>query len=122
MAYMPSVNAESVKPDWIMHLPKNDSTFNYYIGRSTGSISEAEAFTHATINAREQAITQNYGVYTQFRSENYQSVETSQSTQNSEAISQQVRLEEFEQVDFYQEHQSERKNVWVLFKYKKSAI
>jgi len=122
MAISPATNAESGKPSWIENLPKNDGTFNYYIGRSTGSISEAEAFTHATINAREQAITQNYGVYTQIRSENYQSVETSQSTQNFEAISQQVRLEEFEQVDFFQENQSERKNVWVLFKYKRSAI
>ena len=110
------------KPSWVEQLPKDDESYRYYIGRCSESFSEAEAFTHATINAREQAIAQNFGVYTQIRTENYQSVDTSLSTQNSEAISQQVRLEEFEQVDFYKESVKDLKNIWVLFKYKKSAI
>lgn len=122
MGFSSASNAESERPSWISKIPKNNETFSYYIGRSSESLSEAEAFTNATINAREQAISQNFGIYTQFRTENYQSIDTIQSTQNTEAISQQIRLEEFEQVDFYVENQKERKNVWILFKYKKSAI
>lgn len=115
-------NADSQKPNWIERLPKEDGLYSYYIGRSSESLSETEAFTYATINAREQAIAQNFGVYTQIRSENYQSMNDIQTTQNSEAISQQVRLEEFEQVDFFKEKNEDNINVWVLFKYKKSAI
>jgi len=122
MNFNSEAQADYQKPSWLERLPKEDGPYSYYIGRSSESLTEAEAFTYATINAREQAIAQNFGVYTQIRSENYQSMKDVQSTQNSEAISQQVRLEEFEQVDFFKNQNGDKINVWVLFKYKKSAI
>lgn len=113
--------AESDAPAWIDNLP-HDSGYTYYIGRSSEEASEATAFTNATINAREQAITQNFGLYTQIRSETYQANTTSISTQNAETISQQVRLEDFGQVDFFKSTKNDKFSVWVLFKYNKAAI
>lgn len=118
-----SFSSAEDKPAWVDRLPAEDSEYRYYIGRSMDASSEDLAFNQATINAREQAITQNFGLFVQIKTETYQNTTDSISTQNSEAISQQVQLQEFEQVDFYKINYEEKKlNVWLLFRYRKSAI
>lgn len=118
-----SIASAEDQPAWVNRLPAEDSEYRYYIGRSMDAPSEDLAFNQATINAREQAITQNFGLYVQIKTETYQNTTDSISTQNSEAISQQVQLQEFEQVDFYKKNSEDKKlNVWMLFRYRKSAI
>lgn len=122
-SFAASVASAEDQPAWVNRLPAEDSEYRYYIGRSMDASSEDLAFNQATINAREQAITQNFGLYVQIKTETYQNTTDSISTQNSEAISQQVQLQEFEQVDFFKKISEEKKlNLWMLFRYRKSAI
>lgn len=113
--------ADSSRPPWVDHPPKEDSS-KYYIGRASELPNEEAAFRQATVNGREQAIGSNFGILTQIRSETYQSTETAQSTQTSEELSRRVSLVDFEQSDAYQENHDGKISVWILFKYNKAAI
>jgi len=110
------------KPSWVDHFPAETSEYRFYIGRSMDAISEEMGFTLATINAREQAISQNFGVFTKIKTETFQNSDNAFSTQNYQAISQQVQLLDFEQIDFYKTYIGDKLNIWVLFKYKKGSI
>lgn len=117
----PSVfaNEENVeKPSWTNNLPKETSDYIFYIGRASENENESEGFKMALINAREQAIAENFGIATKFITETYQNNEKALSTQSYNSITPNVVLEEFEQVDFFRQ----QKNYWVLCRYYKKAI
>lgn len=110
-------------PDWTLRKKKEDADYKYYVGRTSQSPNETQAFREAEIDAIQAAIQENYGVKARISSETYESSQDTVSTKRIEESSKDVELHEFEQVDSFKQEGSEgRFNIWVLYRYRKSAI
>jgi len=110
-------------PSWVDHHPTADAEYKYYVGRASSVPGEAEAFRLATLQAREQAIAENFGLQTQVKTENYESTQGQTSSRQSQELSKLVRIQDFEQMNlFKQERPNGGVDLWLLFRYSLRSI
>lgn len=110
------------RPNWTRSKPLEDITYKYYLGISSESSTESQATASARLNAREQAIRENFGGLIKIQTETYQNNSESQSVLQTEEVSPQVILQDFEEVSIYVDSQKNLFNAWVLYRFKKSSI
>jgi hypothetical protein len=116
------VSANSDTPDWVQRGKPADSTYKYYLGRSSSSPTEQTGFNEATREAYEQAIRENFGFQTRIQSDAYESSKNVVSTKRVQVLSQDIRVFGFEQVDFFQKSVDGKFDVWVLYRYPLAEI
>jgi hypothetical protein len=109
-------------PEWARKGKPTDSTYKYYVGRSSGAANEQAGFSEATREAYEQAIRENFGFRTRIQSDAYESSTEVVSTKRVQVLSQDIRVFGFEQVDFYQQIRKDKVDVWVLYRYPLAEI
>lgn len=122
-AYVAStVRAEA--PTWVGRPQVEDSDNRYYVGRATGRSSDPEQslFEQATLDARNTAIAEQFGVLTGIEKQSYQSLETATSVQRLSETSKRVVIRGFQRVDQFINDDGTRKSVWLFFRYPKSEI
>lgn len=122
MATLSTLAVASERPSWVDRFPLEDSSDKYYIGRATSVPSDSDAVFQATTEARKQAIGENFGVYVNFQSQSYRSMDALSATQSAQELSGQVRLEGFTQRDIYFEKTDGKVNAWLKFSYPKIEI
>ena len=111
------------RPSWVDHPPSSDENYKYYIGRASDAPSESAGFSQAIRDAYEVAIRENFGFSAQIEDQGYESEASLSQVKRISEKSSVVQLQEFENVEsFHETTPSGRESVWVLFKYKKSAI
>jgi hypothetical protein len=114
------------RPAWTESAASSDSTYKVYVGRAVDAPSDSEAVFQATVNARKQAISENFGTWVQIESNAYRASDAGGSRtslgQSSTEISSEVRLIEFEQTALHFEREDKKVNAWVRFKYPRSEI
>lgn len=115
-------NAWAQSPEWVTEIKREDHTFRYYLGRASNAANEAEAFNQATRDAYEQAIAENFGIRTRVDTESYESGSELSLTRRANALSKEVELHDFEQMQSQVEEKSEKYSAWVLYRYPKVAI
>lgn len=110
-------------PDWVVHQTGSDSTYRYYVGRSSSAANQVAAFNAATQDAIYQSIRDNFGFHSQISQETYQTEDRISLSQRVKEASRNIHFDAFEQVDSYLEKASgDRWNAWVMFRYRKEAI
>jgi hypothetical protein len=105
-------------PDWVKKPPVEDGQNRFYVGRATGKYSERELFQIAHEDAKNAAISENYGVLTQVSKQSYETLDSSTSVNRVSESSKQVILKQFQKIDQHIDNDS----VWVLYKYPKQEI
>ena len=109
---------------WVKKPYIEDARYRYYIGRASGNKSDAEKtlIDHATKDARETAIAENFGILTSVQKQSYQSLDSTTAINRVSEISKNVVLKGFRKKDTCWQFEKERKNLWVLFMYPKAEI
>jgi hypothetical protein len=115
-----SVCAES--PDWSRRGRPADSSYKYYVGRSSSASTEQVGFSEATREAYEQAIRENFGFKTRIQSDAYESSSSVLSTKRIQVLSEDIRVFGFEQVDSFSQVRNEKWDVWILYRYPLAEI
>ncbi len=114
------------RPTWTDQGSSSDGSHKYYVGRAVSAPSDSEGVFQATVNARKQAISENFGTWVKIESESFRSSDLSGSHtslgQSSEEVSDEVRLIEFEQVGLHFERKNGRVDAWVRFRYPRDEI
>lgn len=115
------------RPSWLAHPVVEDAEYKYYIGRASSAPTDAQAWSVATRDAYDTAIRENFGVQARVQSDDYQvSNNTSSEITITNRVSEhsaQVEIHEFEQADSFEDNLDNGNiNLWVLFRYRKSAI
>lgn len=117
-----SFAAADAAPEWIRRGRAADSTYKYYVGRSSQAASEQLGFNEATREAYEQAIRENFGFQTRIQSDAYESSKEVISTKRVQVLSQDIRVHGFEQVDAHVTSKSGKYDVWLLYRYPLAEI
>jgi len=110
--------ADEEAPSWVKKPPVEDGLNRYYVGRASGDFSERELFNQAYEDAKNSAITENYGVLTQISKQSYESLESNTAINRVNETSKLVVLKQFQKTEQYIKGNS----VWILYKYPKSEI
>lgn len=117
--------AES-RPPWTESASGSDLGYKTYVGRAVDAPSDSEAVFQATVNARKQAISENFGTWVQIESDAYRASDAGGNRtslgQSATEISSEVRLIEFEQTALHFEREGKKVNAWVRFRYPKDEI
>ena len=110
--------------DWVKSPRTEDSQYRYYVGVASGDKKERERtlIDHATQNARDTAIAENFGILTAIQKQSYQSLSSATSLKRISETSKQVIVKEFRRKDTCWQFQGKRKTLWLLFKYPKVEI
>ncbi|MCB0392722.1 MAG: PEGA domain-containing protein [Bdellovibrionales bacterium] len=110
------------EPDWLYEHQNEDAHYKYYVGRSTIDEDESKSFENATTDAYKQAIKENYGVYTSYESDYYNTLNDKALILRNREQSKRVFLKDFEQIDSYVSKRNNKKYLYLKFKYSKKAI
>src|SRR3990167_174523 len=115
--------AEGARPSWIVQHQKEDAQYRYYIGRSTPTTSQAEAFKQAYQDSVESAIKENFGYTLEIDKSSYQAMDK---TAFSEKVREQFRQVEMHGFELQEQYFSEAKDstfeAYTLFRYSKLEI
>lgn len=121
-----SAQAKSI-PEWIQRPPQETAEYKFYIGRSSGSVSETAGYEEAFRMAQEAAIRENFGFETQIQQQEYSEPTQATYLKHTVEASAKVKVVGFEQVDSFHEqstaeHREAWGSVWVLYRYSKQEI
>ena len=126
LSFLPFVEAETKcwNSKWVKEPQIEDFRYRYYVGRASGHVGDPEKtlIDHATKDAREAAIAENFGVLTSFQKQSYQSLGSETDASQSFAVSKNVFLKGFLRKDICWKIRKEKKDLWVLFSYSKKEI
>ena len=113
-------------PKWVLKTPSSDSQFRYYVGRSSMAATIETAVENANKNARESAIRDNFGSYSQIETVTTDSLTGSQSSSWAQEKSEIVNLSGMESIDERVVPQKDgtvvRYNAYKLYRFSKTAI
>jgi hypothetical protein len=110
------------RPAWVQSGSKaQDGNYRYYVGRGTAK-TDAEAFGEARRDAQVQAVRENYGTTAQIELRALEDSRTTRTLKSVDEVFPKVSFLGFEQVENYQEKQSQQVEVWSLFRYSKVTI
>ena len=119
-----SIAEAAATPDWIKKPPVEDNKYRFYVGRASGKKTDSQRalIKVATEDAREQAISENFGILTSISKESYQTTKSSSTVSRVSESSDRVRLKKFRKKDQYIESKDGKQNIWLLFQYPKHEI
>ncbi len=112
------------RPAFVDKPPVEDQENRYYVGRASGKASDSEQqlFQQATLDARDTAIAEQFGVLTGIDRQSYQSLNSATSVERVSELSKRVIVRGFQKVDQFIAEDSQQKHIWLLFKYPKNEI
>ncbi len=110
-------------PDWVEDYKHEDQDYKYYLGTSLPKPTENDALLEATLNAQEQAISENFGMTTSLSNQLYMDEKSYTTTKRMTLNGPQVRLQDFERLNQdIQKGDHDTFQARVLYRYKKSSI
>lgn len=113
--------AHADSPVWANKTMSEDSKYFYFVGRGSGK-SLQEAQVEARRDATETAIRELFGYRTKIKTVTYEDSKSTGVVKGKVDSSRSIRLKDFNEGDFYKETDSSGINVYVRYKYSKSAI
>ncbi len=104
-------------PEWVSKPPTQDTQYWYFVGRSSGDVSEDKLYEQAYENAKISAIRELFGIATEVSSQSYEALTSSTSVNRVNESSRKVILKGFQKSDQYLKANS----LWVLYRYSKAS-
>jgi hypothetical protein len=102
--------------------PSEDKSYRYYVGRAIIKSDEIQATDAATSDAYRRAIKENFGVYTNYQSDYYNSLDDNTLLIRNRERTQSAFLKDFTEVKRKVVHTSDRQYLYILFRYSKKEI
>lgn len=116
-----NVSAHAESPAWANKTMSEDSTYFYFVGRGSGQTLTG-AQTEARRDATETAIRELFGYRTKIKTVTYEDSKESGIVKGKVDSSRSIRLKDFNEISFYKEQNGASIDVYVKYRYAKSAI
>ena len=91
-----TLNLSSKRPKWVDYIPQNPN-YKYYVGRASNVRTEKLGIEHASRNAWEQAIRENFGFITRISKETTETLKDINYKKSLQELSKKVQIIGFEQ-------------------------
>ena len=111
-------------PNWVKNPPIENSQYRFYVGRASGKETDSQRtlVKIAIKDAREAAISENFGVFTSISKESYQTMDSTSVVSRVSEFSKNVILKKFIKRKQYIESKYGKQNIYLLFQYPKHEI